>query len=464
MFMAAVDQTLLATATPAIAGRSGGCATARRSWSGYLLASRPSCRVREPGRPARARDHLLVALACSPRLLAAVSRNRCRSCRGARAARLGGGGLMVLSQALIGEFVPPRERARFQGTSPPCSPPRASAGRCSRHRGVARELAVALLRQPAARALAGGVCCSSARRGAPSRERAPTWRATCFSHRRRERGLLVHLGRPRSACNRRKLAPSPSRSRALGALVWHERRHVSLSCCGSGCRAHHRCRAWWAVFGLPVCVLVFFLPIYLQLGHRVSAQFAGCCCCPSPGHGKAAVISAQILRRTGRPRWIPDRHELRGGGALSPRRPAFAHGARDRARAFSAASAGCVMPTIQVTVQTSPAASGSAGDGAERPGALDAAQSAPRSSARSCSRSSRGSSAARIAGAGGPTSRRSCGRFISRFSSPMRRRGGRVHREPHAQCGLVGESPTQIGIAQNLAANVHVTFPKGETP
>src|SRR5205085_11137589 len=28
---------------------------------------------------------------------------------------LGGGGLMVLSQALIGELVPPRERARFQG-------------------------------------------------------------------------------------------------------------------------------------------------------------------------------------------------------------------------------------------------------------------------------------------------------------------------------------------------------------
>ena len=32
-----------------------------------------------------------------------------------RAARLGGGGLMTLSQALIGEAIPPRERARYRG-------------------------------------------------------------------------------------------------------------------------------------------------------------------------------------------------------------------------------------------------------------------------------------------------------------------------------------------------------------
>ena len=28
---------------------------------------------------------------------------------------LGGGGLMTLSQALVGEAIPPRERARYQG-------------------------------------------------------------------------------------------------------------------------------------------------------------------------------------------------------------------------------------------------------------------------------------------------------------------------------------------------------------
>src|SRR3954454_24653125 len=118
MFMAAVDQTLLATATPAIAESLGGLRDTSWIAVGYLLASATIVPVygRLGDRRGR-RDVLLVALgvftlgslACGlaqslPQLVAARILQR-----------LGGGGLMTLCQALIGELVPPRERARFQG-------------------------------------------------------------------------------------------------------------------------------------------------------------------------------------------------------------------------------------------------------------------------------------------------------------------------------------------------------------
>src|SRR5439155_18408383 len=116
--MAAVDQTLLATATPAIAATLGGLRDTSWIAVGYLLASATIVPVYgRLGDVRGRRDLLLVALgvftvgsiACGvaqslPQLVAA------RVLQG-----LGGGGLMVLSQALIGELVPPRERARFQG-------------------------------------------------------------------------------------------------------------------------------------------------------------------------------------------------------------------------------------------------------------------------------------------------------------------------------------------------------------
>jgi MFS family permease len=118
MLMAAADQTLLATATPAIAASIGGLRDTSWIAVGYLLAS--ATIVPLYGRLGDAhgrRTMLLVALgvftlgslACAvaqtlPQLVAA------RVLQG-----LGGGGLMTLSQALIGELVPPRERMRFQG-------------------------------------------------------------------------------------------------------------------------------------------------------------------------------------------------------------------------------------------------------------------------------------------------------------------------------------------------------------
>src|SRR2546428_6363313 len=116
MFMAAVDQTLLATATPAIAATLGGLRDSSWIVVGYLLASATIVPVYgRLGDLRGRRDLLLVALgvftvgsiACGvaqslPQLVAA------RVLQG-----LGGGGLVVLSPALIVEIDAPRERAPF---------------------------------------------------------------------------------------------------------------------------------------------------------------------------------------------------------------------------------------------------------------------------------------------------------------------------------------------------------------
>jgi MFS family permease len=81
MFMAAVDQTLLATATPAIAESLGGLRDASWIASGYLLAAATIVPVygRLGDRRGR-RDMLLVALALFALGSApADSRRRCRS-------------------------------------------------------------------------------------------------------------------------------------------------------------------------------------------------------------------------------------------------------------------------------------------------------------------------------------------------------------------------------------------------
>ena len=118
MFMAAVDQTLLATATPAIAGSLGGLRDSSWIMVAYLLSAAVIVPVYgRLGDIRGKRKMLLVALG-----VFAVGSIACSASQtmlqliGARVLQgLGGGGLMMLSHALVGELVPPVERVRFQG-------------------------------------------------------------------------------------------------------------------------------------------------------------------------------------------------------------------------------------------------------------------------------------------------------------------------------------------------------------
>ena len=118
MFLAVADQTIVATALPAIASSLG--EIERASWVvvSYLIANTIAAPVYgRLGDTFGRRLMMIVALAIFMvgSVLCALSPNielltAFRVLQG-----FGGGGLMTLSQALIGEAIPPRERGRYQG-------------------------------------------------------------------------------------------------------------------------------------------------------------------------------------------------------------------------------------------------------------------------------------------------------------------------------------------------------------
>jgi EmrB/QacA subfamily drug resistance transporter len=118
MFLAAADQTILASALPTIASSLGGFDQVSWVVVAYLLAATIAAPIYgHLGDRFGRRRMLFVALAVftlasfgcavAPTLFALVI---ARAVQG-----LGGGGLMTLAQAVIGEHVAPRERGRFAG-------------------------------------------------------------------------------------------------------------------------------------------------------------------------------------------------------------------------------------------------------------------------------------------------------------------------------------------------------------
>lgn len=118
MFLAVMDQTIVATALPAIAGEMG--EVERTSWIvvSYLIAATIAAPVYGRLGDALGRRRIMfVALGVFivASLLCAVAPSMTLLSAARFLQGLGGGGLMTLSQALIGEAIPPRERARYQG-------------------------------------------------------------------------------------------------------------------------------------------------------------------------------------------------------------------------------------------------------------------------------------------------------------------------------------------------------------
>ena len=118
MFLAVVDQTIVATALPAIAASLGG--VERVSWVvvSYLVAGTIAAPIYGQLRDVYGgKPMMFIALAIFlvASLLCAVSTSVEMLSLARILQGLGGGGLMTLSQALIGETIPPRERARYQG-------------------------------------------------------------------------------------------------------------------------------------------------------------------------------------------------------------------------------------------------------------------------------------------------------------------------------------------------------------
>lgn len=118
MFMAMIDQTLLATATPIVAADFGNLFDTSWIATAYLLTSAVMVPVygRLGDRHGR-RELLLIAMLIfvSGSIVSAASQSMTQLIAGRALQGLGGGGLMSLSFALIGELVPPRQRVSYQG-------------------------------------------------------------------------------------------------------------------------------------------------------------------------------------------------------------------------------------------------------------------------------------------------------------------------------------------------------------
>jgi EmrB/QacA subfamily drug resistance transporter len=118
MFLAALDQTIVATALPTIVGDLGGLSHISWVVTAYLLAQTVVTPLYGKlgdlyGRKVVLQGALLLFLAGSA--LCGLSQNLDELIAFRALQGLGGGGLMVSAQAAIGDVVPPRERGRYTG-------------------------------------------------------------------------------------------------------------------------------------------------------------------------------------------------------------------------------------------------------------------------------------------------------------------------------------------------------------
>jgi EmrB/QacA subfamily drug resistance transporter len=118
MLLAALDQTIVSTALPTIVSDLGGME--HLSWvvTAYLLASTAATPLwgklgDQYGRKRLFQAAIVIFLVGSA--LCGMARNMPELIAFRALQGLGGGGLMVLSMAIVGDLVPPRERGRYQG-------------------------------------------------------------------------------------------------------------------------------------------------------------------------------------------------------------------------------------------------------------------------------------------------------------------------------------------------------------
>jgi EmrB/QacA subfamily drug resistance transporter len=363
MFLAAADQTLLATATPAIARDLGDFRDSAWIAVGYLLSSTVMAPLygRFGDRYGR-RDALVAALAVFAlgSAACAVSQGMWWLIAGRLLQGLGGGGLMVMSQALLGEVVPPRQRPRFQAYFGVVFVLASVTGPVLGGLVVAqwswRWLFLANL--PLAGLAAWRVLRlpPSSRHGEPGQTHDALG-VLLFAASASLLLLWLTLSGHRFAWLSLPSVAMAGTALILGAgLLWRERRHPHPFLPLELLRL--RPVAWTGVtlvlFAAGLFALVFFLPVYLQVGHAAGAAHSGLLLLPlTAGLVLGSNLTGQVVARTGRPD-VPPRWGLVAAAAalgllaVLPASPAVI----GTLGVLAGLGFGTVMPTSQLVVQT----------------------------------------------------------------------------------------------------------------
>ena len=315
ILLAALDQTIVATALPTIVGDLGGLS--HLSWvvTSYILATTATTQVWGKLGDQYGRKYLFIAaivIFLIGSALSGLSRSMIELIAFRALQGIGGGGLMVLAQAIVGDIVPPRERGKYQGAFG------AVFGVAERHRPAARRvlrrqplLAVGVLHQPADRGRRpGGGDRGAARHLDPaqSQDRLPG---------RHPARRVRHLRGPRDLMGRHHLRvgfprdhqPVRRRRRAHRGLVARRPGARPSRCCRCGCSAT-RCSRVSAAISLAAGFAMFgsisYLPLFLQVVHGVSPTLSGVYLLPMVGGLLITSIgSGQLIARTGRYKIYP---------------------------------------------------------------------------------------------------------------------------------------------------------------
>jgi len=118
MLLAALDSTIVSTALPTIVGDLGGLEHLAWVVTGYLLAQTIVTPIYGKLGDLYGRKIILqsaVVLFLVGSVLCGLSRTMTQLILFRAIQGLGGGGLMVTSQAVVGDIIPPRDRGRYQG-------------------------------------------------------------------------------------------------------------------------------------------------------------------------------------------------------------------------------------------------------------------------------------------------------------------------------------------------------------
>jgi EmrB/QacA subfamily drug resistance transporter len=309
MFLAVADQTIVATALPAIAGSLG--SVEQISWVviSYLVAATIAAPVYGRFGDAFGRRRVMyVALAIfiAASVLCALAPSVILLSLARLLQGLGGGGLMTSSQALIGETIPPRERGRYQGylaavvvSSSTFGP--VAGGYLTQHFGWQ---SVFLVNLPIG-ALAGLLMLRlRARKGSDEDWHFDAKGLALFILFVGPTLLAIELSQRFDA----SLAPELVGLAlcAIGALILlvkHEKRTASplLPISLLSKPAIWRSDALAACHGAALVSLITFLPLYLRVVRGASASESGLLLLPlTAGIGFGSLVTGRLVSKTGR--------------------------------------------------------------------------------------------------------------------------------------------------------------------